>query len=155
MPMRHGPGNPKDSLENEYKRKSGWVFKADSIEELAKAAGIDPESLSATVSEYNAYCEAGRDSLFAKDPKFLIPLTKAPFYALKFRPILIDTQGPIIVNEKMQVLSEKDHKPVPGLYAGGVCTSGSQGNDYHLRGANLGYSVTSGRIIGRNVVDYV
>lgn len=155
IPMRHGPGNPKDSLEAEYKRKSGWVFKADSIEELAKAAGIDAEALCATVKEYNEFCYNQRDGLFAKDPKFLIPLTKAPFYALKFRPILIDTQGPIIVNEKMQVLSEKDHKPVPGLYAGGVCTSGSQGNDYHLRGANLGYSVTSGRIIGMSVVDYV
>lgn len=149
--MRHGgPGNPKESIEKEYKLKTGWVKKADTIEELATEIGVDVDTLVNTVNEYNGYCEKGRDGLFAKDAKYLIPVSKAPFYALKFRPILIDTQGPIIINEKMQVLNDA-HKPIPGLYAGGVCTSGCQGQDYHLRGSNLGYAVTSGRIIGMQV----
>lgn len=151
MPHGHGPrASMKESLENEYKRKEGWVEKADTLEELAGKIGIDYEALKATVDEYNGYCKAGRDGLFAKAADNLVELKEGPYYALKFRPILIETQGPIIINEKMQVLN-KDHKVIPGLYAGGVCSSGSQGQDYHLRGSNLGYSVTSGRIIGMNV----
>lgn len=138
------------SLENEYKRREGWVEKADTIEALAEKLGIDGETLRSTVDEYNGYCANGRDGLFAKDAKYLIPITEAPFYSLKFRPILIETQGPIVINERMEVLNDA-HKPIPGLYAGGVCTSGCQGNDYHLRGGNLGYALTSGRIIGTQV----
>ncbi len=153
-PPPGGMGGPKDSLEREYKLNTGWVQKADSIGELAEKIGADVETFTATVAEYNEFCAVGRDGLFAKDPKYLVPINKGPFYALKFRPILIDTQGPIVVNARMEVLDE-NHKPIPGLYAGGVCTSGCQGNDYHLRGSNLGYAVTSGRIIGMSVAKYL
>ena len=43
-----------------------WV--ADSIEELAGKMGVDSRRLRATVDEYNASCDAGRDGLFAKGP---------------------------------------------------------------------------------------
>ena len=84
----------------------------------------------------------------------MIPLCKGPYYALKFRPILIDTQGPIVINDEMEVL-DNDHEPIPGLYAAGVCTSGSQGEDYCLHGANLSYALFSGRFAGKSIVDYV
>ena len=157
-PMPGGDGHvmpsTRESLENEYRRGEGWVEKADSMEELAQKLGVDPETLVHTMEEYNGYCKNGRDGLFAKDEKYLVAIEQAPFYALKFRPILIETQGPIVVNERMEVLNEA-HKPIPGLYAGGVCTAGCQGTDYHLRGANLSYAVTSGRIIGRTAEAYL
>lgn len=147
-----GPSVPdmRLSLEAEYKRGEGWVEKADTLEELAGKLGIDPAVLAETVQTYNCYCAEGRDGLFAKEAKYLVPIEAGPYYALKFRPILIETQGPIVVNEHMEVLSP-EHTPIPGLYAGGVCTSGCQGTDYHLRGANLGYAIASGRIIGMQV----
>lgn len=139
-------------LEKEYARKEGWVEKASTIWELAKKIKVDAEQLQKTVDEYNAYCVNGRDGLFAKAPQYLIPLEGGPFYALKFRPILIDTVGPIVVNERMQVLNPA-HKSIPGLYAAGMITSGSQGKDYHLHGAALTYSLTSGRILGKSVTE--
>lgn len=142
----------KPKLENEYKRKEGWVEKADTLEALAEKIHVDPEALRKTVDEYNAFCANRRDGLFAKHARYLIPIGKAPFYSLKFRPILIDTVGPIIVNDKMQVLNSA-HKPILGLYSAGMITSGSQGKDYHLHGAALTYSLTSGRILGASVTE--
>lgn len=142
------------SLENEWKRKDGWVFKADTIAQLAQMLGIKESALQKTVDEYNTDCAAGHDSLFGKPAEAMIPLCKGPYYALKFRPILIDTQGPIVINDEMEVL-DNDHEPIPGLYAAGVCTSGSQGEDYCLHGANLSYALFSGRFAGKSIVDYV
>lgn len=142
--------NLSGQFDKEIALKTGWAAKADTIEGLAEFIGADPAVLRATVDEYNADCKAGRDSLFAKNPRHLTALTDGPFYALKFRPIIIETIGPIIVNEKMQVL-DKQRKAIPGLYAGGVCTVGWQGCDYHLSGSNLGYACTSGRIAGKQI----
>lgn len=144
----------RDQLENEYQRKEGWVMKADSLEDLAAQLDMDGAILRKTVEDYNRDCDTGHDSLFGKSADALIALNKAPYYALKFRPILIDTIGPIIVNEDMETV-DADHRVIPGLYAGGVCTSGSQGRDYTLHGAALGYSLFSGRTAGASIAAYL
>ena len=141
-------------LEAEYKRKEGWVFKADSVAQLAQQLGMVPAELEKTVMEYNEDCEKGHDRLFGKPAEALIPLNKGPIYALKFRPILIDTVGPVVINEEMEVL-DTNHQVIPGLYAAGVITSGSQGQDYKLHGAALGFSLFSGRFAGENIAKYV
>lgn len=141
-------------LEGEYQRQEGWVFKADTPAQLAEQLKIPVEMLQKTISEYNEDCEKGHDRLFGKPAVALIPLNKGPIYALKFRPILIDTVGPIIINEEMEAL-DKNHRPIPGLYAAGVVTSGSQGKDYILHGAALGFSLFSGRFAGKNIASYV
>lgn len=141
-------------LEGEYQRQEGWVFKADTPAQLAEQLKIPVEMLQKTISEYNEDCEKGHDRLFGKPAEALIPLNKGPIYALKFRPILIDTVGPIIINEEMEAL-DKNHRPIPGLYAAGVVTSGSQGKDYILHGAALGFSLFSGRFAGKNIASYV
>jgi fumarate reductase flavoprotein subunit len=53
---------------------------------------------------------------------------------------MVDTIGPVSIDERMEVLDKQD-RPIPGLYAGGVITSGWQGNDYRLFGSALGYSL--------------
>lgn len=142
------------SLEGEWKRKEGWVFKADTLEELAEMIGVKRAAVLNTIAEYNEDCTAGHDRLFGKPAPALIPLNKGPYYALKFRPILIDTVGPIVINENMEVL-DKAHEPIPGLYAAGVITSGSQGHDYTLHGAALSFSLFSGRFAGANIAKYL
>ena len=142
------------SLEGEWKRKEGWVFRADTLEELAEMIGVKVSAMQKTVEEYNADCAAGHDRLFGKPAPAMIPLNKGPYYALKFRPILIDTVGPIVINENMEVL-DKAHEPIPGLYAAGVITSGSQGHDYTLHGAALSFSLFSGRFAGASIAKYL
>ncbi len=130
-----------------------WSKVADSWYEIARWIGADPEVLKTEVAEYNSFCE-GRDRLFGKPQETLIPLIKPPFYALKFIPLLIDTFGPVRVNEHMEVL-DKEQNPIPGFYAGGAITSGWQGYDYHLFGSALGLSINCGRIAGENAEKYI
>ena len=161
-----GPGGPPEGdmpmgmpdMEEQMKRaaskRDGWVYTADTWEELAEKIGADPAVLRSTVEEYNWDCDAGHDSLFAKAAKHLVPLRKPPFYAIRFQPILIDTAGPIVIDHNAQVLGD-DHRAIPGLYAAGVITSGWQGYDYYLHGSALSYSITFGRLAGHRAAEYL
>ncbi|MGV1862517.1 FAD-dependent oxidoreductase [Agrobacterium rhizogenes] len=131
-----------------------WCAVANTFDQLASWMGADREVLKATIEEYNGFCESGRDALFAKDKRHLFPLLKAPFYALKFRPLMVETVGPVQINEKMQVL-DKLGSIVPGFFAGGAITGGWQGNDYHLFGSALGWAINSGRIAGENAIRFL
>jgi fumarate reductase flavoprotein subunit len=126
---------------------------SNSLDDIATWIGADPAVLKATVEEYNGFCDKGRDGLFVKDKEHLIALRKPPYYAVKFRPLMVDTIGPVKINDLMQVLDTQG-RPIPGFYAAGVITSGWQGNDYHLFGSALGFSLTSGRIAGENAAAY-
>ena len=50
---------------------AGYVFKADTLAELAGEMGLDAATLEETVAAYNGFCEAGEDADFGKDPKYL------------------------------------------------------------------------------------
>jgi len=135
-------------------KKGEWVKVSESWDDIASWIGADPEELKATVEEYNSFCAQGRDAVFGKDPKFLNALSAPPFYAVKFGPLMIDTYGPVRINERMEVLDKQDN-PIPGFYAGGAICSGIQGRDYNLFGSALGFAVISGRIAAENAAKYI
>jgi fumarate reductase flavoprotein subunit len=131
----------------------GWVKMSDSWNDIADWIGADPEVLHATIDEYNAACNQGRDPIFAKDRVFLSPLCVPPYYAIKAHSGILDTIGGIKINERMEVL-DKDDKPIPGLYTVGVAAGGWQGDAYCAvtSGAASGFAISSGRIAGENSV---
>lgn len=145
--------NLKEVLVEEAKQGE-WSKIAERWEEIADWLGADQEVLKATVEEYNVSCGKGHDELFAKDRQYLLPLRKPPFYALKFRPLMIETVGPVKTNVHMEVL-DKQGTPIPGLYAGGALTSGWQGDEEHRFGTPLSYALTSGRIAGARAASYL
>ena len=64
-------------------RMMSKVFKCDTLEELAKAMGVPDDKMDtfmASIDEYNAMCDAGKDDKFGKDASALIPIREAPFY---------------------------------------------------------------------------
>jgi|WetSurMetagenome_2_1015567.scaffolds.fasta_scaffold03000_8 fumarate reductase flavoprotein subunit len=157
MNERSIPGAPGLDLKKFFKaenQKGKWIKIADTWNEIASWIGTDVKALNETVSEYNSFCDKGHDDVFAKDKDYLMPLREPPFYSIKFRPIMIDTVGPVRVNDRFEVL-DKQEKPIPGLYAGGVITAGWQGYDYYLFGSALGLSLNSGRIAGESAVKYL
>jgi len=98
--------------------KGHHTKKADTFVELALKMGIDPKAFVATMERYNRFCEGGKDLDFGKDPKYLVPVRKPPFYAFfgfRFRQC---TKGGILVNEDTEVL-DTDGNIMPGLFAGG------------------------------------
>ena len=96
-------------------------FKADTIEELVEKAGLPPKALE-TIKNYNRMCHEGRDTEYHKDPDFMIPVEKGPFYCHKedFTHMnLFTVLGGPRTNSNMQVCDEKDD-PIPGLYIVGT-----------------------------------
>lgn len=131
------------------------VFVADTIEELAEMAGIDPEILEETVEDYNDYCDEV-DEEFFKDKRYLRPIVKAPYYCAKFRPGGYGTVGGIRINEFGQVLS-KDFEVIPGLYAAGsdACNIYDDSYMFLLPGNSMGFAVNTGRFAGMSAAEYI
>ena len=136
--------------------KKGFAFKADTIEGLAKATGMDPATLKATVEQYNGFAATRHDAQFAKQAKYMRPVRTGPFYAIKSVATSLGTLGGIKANEKLQVVT-KDEVPIPGLYAAGNDVGGMYGDSYDLlmAGSTIGFAVNSGRIAAENAVQFV
>ena len=109
------------ALEDEALSK--LIFKADTVEELAEKIGVDPAALAETVANYTKYAESGVDEEWGKPAQYLWPCDTAPFYALRVSSGMLNTNGGIRINRNAQVVDAR-FKPVVGLYAAGVCTSG-------------------------------
>jgi fumarate reductase flavoprotein subunit len=99
------------------------AFKADTIEELAKKMGIDPATLKETVAVYNASCKAGVDWDFFKPAKYLVPLNKSPYYAVKGKLGSDGAFGGVRVNPDMQAYKDGGGL-VEGLYVVGDFATG-------------------------------
>ena len=128
------------------------VFEAGSVPELAEKIGVSPAVLQKTVDEYNAFCDKRHDDLFAKDPKYLRPLTGPRYYAIRARTICLGTLGGIRINERCEVV-DASGRVIPGLYAAGYDAGGMYGDSYPIRpasGLSSGFALNSGRIAGRN-----
>jgi fumarate reductase flavoprotein subunit len=132
------------------------IKKADSLEELAKWIGADPRTLKTTVEDYNTCCQQGYDPIFAQSRKYLLPLQRAPYYAIAYCGQFLDTIGGIKINENMEVL-DTQHDPIPGLYAVGAATSGWESHIYCyvLSGEARGFAINSGRIAGENAAKFL
>jgi fumarate reductase flavoprotein subunit len=144
-------------LQEDAKNIKEWIKISKSWDEIAKFIECKPDALKATIDEYNSFCEHNYDAAFLKDRRYLIPLRKPPFYAIKIRFQIYDAIGPIKINQNMEVL-DKQFTPVPGLYAGGAAAGGWQSDDYCgdvLFGGNLSFAITSGMIAGENVAKFL
>jgi fumarate reductase flavoprotein subunit len=125
------------------------ILITDSWEEIAAWSGASAPVLIKTLEDYNQDCERGCDQQFFKDPRYLAPLVKAPFYAIKGELVFLNTLGGLKINARMEVL-DKTEKPIKGLYAAGADTGSWEPDTYFDRfsGTALGFAVNSGRIAG-------
>ena len=136
--------------------EKGKIKISNSWDEIASWMGVSPEVLKNTIDEYNSSCDRGYDDVFAKERRYLLPLRTPPYYAVKFGIGLVTTHGGIKINHRMEALDNQDN-PIPGLYAAGVETGGTDSDTYNVRlsGHSYGFSVNSGRIAGENIVKYI
>ena len=63
--------------------EAGFMYRADTIEELAGQCGMDPKVLRNSVERYEIACENGVDDLFGKNPDYLFPMGDGPYYAVE------------------------------------------------------------------------
>lgn len=121
------------------------VWKADTIEELAEKMGVDPKNLQDTVDHYNEMCDNGLDEDFGKRADYLIPVKKAPFYAVETHPMYMTTVGGLRVDERSRVL-DTPGDVIKGLYAAGCDAGGLYGYSYDVKvavGSQQNYCVAS------------
>ncbi|MDB9823437.1 FAD-dependent oxidoreductase [Deltaproteobacteria bacterium] len=145
------------SQDNSVEIEKGWIMKADSIGALAETIGgeMTPDALTATVTRWNGFCDAGVDSDFGRKnakgmrPRNLEKIQTPPFYAIELWPGGFSTCGGPRKNAKGQVLGV-DGKPIKRLYEAGSLGH-TCGQVYSMSGANYCEVFVWGRISGRNV----
>jgi hypothetical protein len=91
-----------------------YVFKANTVADLARLAGINQANLTATANRYNQDLRAGRDSQFGRTT-VLPPLEEGPFYAIYTIPFIMITSGAPRMNPQAQMLRE-DGSVIQGAY---------------------------------------
>ncbi|MCB2107696.1 MAG: FAD-dependent oxidoreductase [Rhodobacteraceae bacterium] len=124
-------------------------YKADTIEALAKATGLDPKALAATIADYNAGQKSGKDKMGRKHmPK---PIAKAPFYAIRHQGFSVSSTVGVTINTNLQV-TRQDGSVIPGLYAAGeVIGSGLLMGKSFCGGMLVMPAITFGKMIGERV----
>ena len=134
--------------------KNGTVFKGDTVEDLAKAMGVDANALKKTISAYNADCANGSDAVYGKDSKYMLSLGDGPYYAVKARPVSLGGIGGVLVNSNLEVIKQ-DGTVIGGLYAAGNEIAEIYNNSYPLvEGVTLMTALTGGRICGEAAAEY-
>lgn len=127
--------------------EKGIIYKADTLEDLAKQIGCPSEALKTSVEKYNSYVDAGEDHDFGKNV-FGTKIETAPFYAVIEKPSVHHTMGGLTINTDAEVLNE-DGTAIKGLYAAGEVTGGIHGGN-RVGGNAIADIMVFGRIAGKN-----
>jgi fumarate reductase flavoprotein subunit len=146
-----------EQLERFLSLNSTEFFGADSIEELAAKMEVVPQTLKATVNQYNRFCAQGRDAEFAKDSEYLLPLYGPRFYAAKARTCFLGTLGGIKINHRTEAVDEYG-APIAGLYAAGLDAGGLHAESYSMRdtsGIASAFAIISGRVAGEHAAKHL
>lgn len=135
--------------------EKGWLFKADSIDDLAPQLGLDAAELCSTVDVYNSYFDGDeqKDLQFRRDLSSTMPLSEGPFYGLVTNSTVLTVVGGLTIDESCQVLDWND-APIEGLYAAGNASGGVFSGTYprHLPATSVGRAVTFGYVSARHAI---
>lgn len=129
----------------------GNAYRGDTIEEVAAAAGVDPDGLATTVARWNQMVAAGVDEDFGCERiEDVGTYEDGPFYLVPYTMVINGTVGGLKIDEESRVLHE-DGSAIKGLYAAGETCNG----EYYYRlypsgGASLLFGSVTGRIAGAN-----
>ena len=146
---------------------SGYLRRADTIEDLARLIGVDPATLTATIDRFNGFVVNDKDEDFQRgdraydqwlgDPYHkpsatLGTIAEAPFYAVPVVPGDVGTYGGAVTDANARVLRE-DGSVIPGLYATGVSTASVMGPVYPGAGSSVGPSFVWGYVAAKHAAN--
>ena len=138
--------------------ESGYMKRADSLEDLAKDCGIDAAGLVATVERWNAACAEGVDPdhhrgerVFDRihgDPTVrpnpsMGTIAKPPFHAVPMFPSDVGCAGGLVIDPYARVL-RTDGSAIEGLYAAGNTTASLFVKTYPGAGSSISASLVHG-----------
>lgn len=133
--------------------KEGWLYKADTIEELGEFFGLT--NLAATVERYNEYCAKGVDEQFGANPWYLSPVVQGPFYVVQNEPSAWSTFGGVRIDENCRAMN-CENQVIPGLYVCGTDAGSLYYSPYYdIPGYCYGLCIDSGLIAAKEAAAYV
>ena len=109
--------------------EAGALFKCDTLDELAKKLGMNPDNLKRTVAKWNEFCKTQKGDEFGRmSCEEGNKLPGGPYYASVMTPSVHHTMGGVTIDEDTRVL-DKNGRPIRGLYAAGEITGGIHGTN--------------------------
>jgi 3-oxosteroid 1-dehydrogenase len=135
-----------------------YIFKANSVAELAQKIQLPAATLQKTVAQMNEFARTGSDPQFGRggndyDRFFGDPTSKpnpslgtieaAPFYAVAINLGDLGTKGGLKTDAHAQVLDAQD-RPIRNFYAAGNACGSPFGNCYPGAGGTIGPALTFG-----------
>ena len=149
------PGRPMvvgwtpDDLRTRAGRRAG-VHVADTLEELATAAGIEPAGLTRTVARYNEAVATGADPDFGRT-HLPLPFSGPPYYAIRNHGIALVTFAGLDIDADFRVRRD-DGTPIPHLFAvGEVIGAGATCGQSFCSGMLITPAIPFGRLLGRRL----
>ena len=145
--------------------RSGYLIQADTIEALAGQIGVQSDTLSACLQQYNRHAQLGSDPQFHKGESpydryigdaehrpnpCVAPIENPPFYAVKTRLGDIGTFCGLATTPDGLVLSHQN-SPFDGLYAVGNDRASLFGGTYPAAGITLGPALAHGVIAAHRI----
>ena len=139
--------------------KHGYVFKANTLEELAEQIEVPVDAFVDQVRRYEEFCANGEDPEFGRKPETLVSkIGHGPFYAIRTKPVPYATLAALDVDADINALLP-DGTKVGGLYACGNDSGGVIETNLapyaQYGGVALGWAFTSGRLAGTHAAEYV
>lgn len=148
--------------DNERGLKEGWIFKGETLEELAENIkgnrpcntpdeaidGIDAENLVESAARWNELCKQGEDVDFNRDSTHMAPIDQGPYYAIEMCFSCINTQGGPAKNGDCQTLNPFD-EVIPRLYN---CGELGSYNGFMYTYGNILEALTTGRVAANHAL---
>ena len=137
-----------DGFTFDYLESNGYIYKGDTLEELAGKLGMNVATLQATIDTFNASVDSGRDE-FGRT-LYSTKLTKGPWVATPRQACVHHTMGGVTIDTNCRVIGTNG-KVIPGLYAAGEITGGIHGAN-RLGGNAVVDTVVFGKLAGDTVI---
>lgn len=125
----------------------GILKRADTLEGLAIALGLEREAVMASVTRWNEMCSSGLDKDFGRPGGTMTPIRTPPYYGAPVWATLSNTQGGPVHDAGCRIIDVYG-QAIPRVYAAGEL--GSAFGHLYLSGGNIAECFVTGRIAGRN-----
>ena len=138
-----------DGFTLQYLEDNGYIYVADTLEEMAEKIGCDAKTLQATVDTFNACADGSQTDAFGRT-LYSTKLENGPWIATARQACVHHTMGGVTIDTEGHVLDESGKK-MEGLYAAGEVTGGIHGAN-RLGGNAVVDTVVFGRTAGEQIV---
>lgn len=130
------------------------AVRGDTIADVARKVGIDPDGLQRTVDAHNGAAERGEPDPMGKFADYVRPIRTAPFtlFDVSIKPSMMNpcpmlTLGGLVVDETTGNVKSTAGEAITGLYAAGRTAVGICSDSY-VSGLSLADCIFSGRRAG-------